>query len=292
MTQIRLLLLATLLALAAACGKAPETQAPAPASVTADTAADQAAPAPIAAPAPATAADAAADAAPAVAAVEESAATETPAAADKNPLGKDIVLAENSPGTPVKTDWKYAEGDYFNALTAAQGTSSSPGKIEVAEIFWYGCPHCYDLEPRLADWVKKLPGDVSFVRIPVMWNPTNELHGRVFYTAQALGKMDAINSAMFRAIHLENRPMAEEKDIQQLFEQNGVSADDFNKTFRSFSVEAQLKRAKDLTTKYRVRGVPLLVIDGKYTTDGPKIRNHDELLSVTEELIQRERQRT
>ena len=123
-------------------------------------------------------------------------------------------------------------------------------------MFWYGCSHCYNLEPVLSDWVKKLPADVSFVRIPVMWNPTNEIHGRIYYTAEALGKLDQINPAMFKAIHVENRPMTEEKDILAFFEQNGVSAADFNKTFRSFAVESQLKRAKDLTVKYQVRGVP------------------------------------
>jgi thiol:disulfide interchange protein DsbA len=95
---------------------------------------------------------------------------------------------------------------------------------------------------------------------------------------------------VYRAIHVENRTLTEEKDIQKFFADNGVSEADFNKTFRSFSVDAQLKRAKDLTAKYRVKGTPLLVVDGKYTTDGPEIGSQQELLLVTEELIQRERQ--
>lgn len=282
MPRLRFLLLATVLTVLAACGKAP---APASTGATAETA-------PIAAPAPA--ADVAAETAPVVAAVEESAGTDAavkvaPASADTSAQGKEIVLADNS-SPAAKTDWQYEEGKHFSALTTAQGTSSSPGKIEVAEVFWYGCSHCYNLEPLISEWVKKLPPDVSFVRIPVIWNPTNEIHARIYYTAEALGKLDQITPAMFRAIHVESRPMTEEKDIQQLFEQSGVPAADFNKTFRSFSVDSQLKRAKDLTVKYRVQGVPLLVVDGKYTTNGPEIRNQQDLLAVTEELIQRERQ--
>ncbi|MSR09403.1 MAG: thiol:disulfide interchange protein DsbA/DsbL [Gammaproteobacteria bacterium] len=282
MMRLRFLLLATVLSVVTACGKAP---APASTNTTAETT-------PIAAPAPAP--DAAAETAPVVAAVEESAGTDAakvaPASADTSALGKEIVLADNS-SPAAKSDWQYEEGRHFSALTTAQGTSSSPGKIEVAEVFWYGCSHCYNLEPLISAWVKKLPADVSFVRIPVVWNPTNEIHARVYYTADALGKLNQITPAMFRAIHVENRPVTEEKDIQQLFEQEaGVSAADFNKTFRSFSVDSQLKRAKDLTVKYRVQGVPLLVIDGKYTTNGPEIRNQQDLLAVTEELIQRERQ--
>lgn len=289
MTRVRFLLAATFLAMAAACGKSPE----APAPVAATTGSPEQAPIAAPLPAPEAAAEPTAGAPPVAAAVEESAGTDAAgkaAAAANGALGKDIVLAAANPA--AKTDWKYQEGKHFSSLTAAQGTSSSAGKIEVAEVFWYGCPHCYNLEPVLNDWAKKLPADVSFVRIPVMWNPTNEIHGRVYYTADALGKLDQISPAMFKAIHLENRPMTEEKDILQLFEQNGVSEADFNKTFRSFSVESQLKRAKELTTKYRVRGVPLLVIDGKYTTDGPEIHSQQEMLAVTEELIQRERERT
>ncbi len=288
MTQVRILLLAAFICIAAACGKAPEPQAPA----TPAAAPEIAPPAPVAAPAPATDA-------PNVAAVEESASTETVAPADKNPLGKEIVLASSPAGSaatppasaPPKTDWQYPEVEYFNTLPAAQGTSSPAGKIEVAEVFWYGCGHCYNLEPLISDWQKKLPSDVNFVRIPVMWNPTNEIHGRVHYTADALGKLDEITSAMFRAIHVNNKPMTEEKDIQKLFEEHGVPEADFNQTFRSFSVESQLKRAKDLTVKYRVQGVPLIVVNGKYTTNGPKISSHQILLAVTDELVQRERQR-
>lgn len=285
--RIRPLLLAAVIAITAACGQAPAPEATTPSVATAESAP----PAPIAEPAPGPEA-AAVDEAAVAAVVEESAGTEAVAPPDSVAIGKDIVLADNSPAAPARTDWQYQEGQHFSKLTSAQGTSSPAGKIEVAEVFWYGCSHCYNLEPILSDWVKKLPPDVSFVRIPVMWNPTNEIHGRIYYTAEALGKLDRINPAMFKAIHVENRPLTEEKDILEFFEQNGVPAADFNKTFRSFAVESQLKRAKDLTVKYKVRGVPLLVVDGKYTTDGPQIRSHQDLLAVTEELIQRERQGT
>jgi thiol:disulfide interchange protein DsbA len=292
MIQVRVLLLAAAFFVTAACGKAPEPQAPQTPAQTPAEAPEIAPPASVAIPAPA----ADATAAPAaVAAVEESASTETAAPANENPLGKDIVLAQgpaNSPASaPAKTDWKYTEGDFFTTLPAAQGTSSPAGKIEVAEIFWYGCGHCYNLEPLITDWVKKLPSDVNFVRIPVMWNPANDIHARAYYTAEALGKLDSITPAIFGAIHVDNKPMTDEKDIQKLFEQHGVPAADFNRTFRSFSVDSQLKRAKDLTVKYRVQGVPLLVVNGKYTTNGPQIRSHQDLLAVTEELVQRERQR-
>lgn len=322
MMRTRILLLAAMMALgltlglATGCSKTPtpaaDAQAGANAAAAGSLAADEAKAdaGNIAAPAPAPAVDApseAADESAATKAVTESAGTDPgdpaqagakadPKTATKADLGQDIVLAANATDKPAvakpapRTDWKYPEGDYYSVLPTAQGTSSPPGKIEVAEIFWYGCPHCYHLEPLIKDWVQKLPSDVNFVRIPVMWNPTNEIHARVFYTAEALGDLDVINTAMFRAIHVDNKPMADEDSIRKLFEANGVSADDFNRTFRSFAVDSKLKRARELTVNYRVQGVPLLVIDGKYTTNGPKIRNQQDLLAVASELIERERQ--
>lgn len=284
MQQFRFVLIVALLGLLGACGKAPDSQSQAADSTPpADSAATIAAPA--AAPEPVTADAPTAEAV--AASVDE---TVEPAAQSPLPA-RDIVLPQNDPPATQQTNWQYKEGDYYSTLTAAQGGSSAAGKIEVAEVFWYGCGHCYNLEPVMADWEKRLPADVNLVRIPVMWNPTNEIHARVFYTAEALNKRAQISPAMFKAIHIDNKPMTEEPAIQKMFEEYGVSAETFNKTFRSFAVESQLRRARDLTAKYRVKGVPLLVVNGKYLTDGPQIKSHDDLLAVAEELVQRERQR-
>lgn len=282
MTTFRTALFTTLVLLAAACGKSPAPAAPE-------------APPPPAAEAPAAAAPAAPEAkatppgAASAGAVEESAGTEQE---PQKGVQKDIVLAAETPAAPpAGTPWKYQEGTHFRLLTTAEGTSSSPTKIEVTEIFWYGCPHCYNLDPVLTDWVKRLPADVSFVRVPVMWNPVNETHARIFYTAQALGKLDQIHSAVFRAMHVDNKTLTDEADIQKLFAEFGVSADQFNKTFHSFAVDSQLQRAKNLTVRYKVQGVPLLVVNGKYAVTGPGIHSHEDMLAVTDELIVRERQR-
>lgn len=284
MQQFRFVLIVALLGLLGACGKAPDSQSQAADSTPpADSAATIAAPA--TAPEPVTADAPTAEAV--AASVDE---TVEPAAQSPLPA-RDIVLPQNDPPATQQTNWQYKEGDYYSTLTAAQGGSSAAGKIEVAEVFWYGCGHCYNLEPVMADWEKRLPADVNLVRIPVMWNPTNEIHARVFYTAEALNKRAQISPAMFKAIHIDNKPMTEEPAIQKMFEEYGVSAETFNKTFRSFAVESQLRRARDLTAKYRVKGVPLLVVNGKYLTDGPQIKSHDDLLAVAEELVQRERQR-
>ncbi|MGI9330228.1 MAG: thiol:disulfide interchange protein DsbA/DsbL, partial [Gammaproteobacteria bacterium] len=167
--------------------------------------------------------------------------------------------------------------------------AGGPGGIEVIEVFWYGCPHCFSFDPVINGWEEELPADVSFVRLPVMWNPTNEIHARMYYTAEALGKLDQLHTAFFNALHRDGLSLTRENDIRKFFVQNGVSEADFDKAFRSFSVESKLKRARDLTQRYRIRSVPVIVVDGKYVVDGPEIKSFQDMLSVTDELVERER---
>lgn len=185
---------------------------------------------------------------------------------------------------------RFREGQDFKVLTAAQGTTGAPDKIEVTEVFWYGCPHCYQFDPLVQDWAKKLPADVSFVRLPVMWNPTNQMHARLFYTAQALGKLDEMHAAIFREIHLNGKTLSTEEEIQSFFGKFGVNAGDFKKTFRSFAVEGQLKRAMDLTQRYQIRSVPVMVVNGKFSSDAPGIKSFEDMLAVVGDLVERERQ--
>jgi thiol:disulfide interchange protein DsbA len=203
-----------------------------------------------------------------------------------------IVLAEVKTASPdaASVAWKYGPDKHFLKLTTAQGTSSPPDRIEVAEVFWYGCPHCYNFDPYINKWEARLPDDVNFVRLPVIWNPTNQIHARAFYTAESLGKLDEMHEAIFREIHINKKTLSTEADIQIFFERYDVSQEEFESTFRSFAVESKLKRAKNLTQRYRIQSVPLLVTNGKYLTQGTEIKNFDDMLAVTEELVERERQ--
>lgn len=282
--RLRHVLAAACVAVLAACGSpsgnsndATQSAPPAPAAQPAEEAPasvpEQAAPPPAPAPAEAPAA---------IASVQES-TTSTSG-------GEQIRLA--SAATPAaQTNWRFKEGRDFKVLTAAQGTTGAPDKIEVAEAFWYGCSHCYQFDPLVNDWAKKLPADVSFVRLPVMWNPTNQIHARLYYTAQALGKLEEMHTAIFREIHVNNKTLTTEEEIQSFFAKFGVSAADFQKTFRSFAVEGQLKRAKDLTERYQVRSVPLMIVNGKFNSDAPGVKSFEDMLAVVGELIERERQR-
>ena len=222
-------------------------------------------------------------------AIEESASEPV---ADEAESGDAIVLAETQPDAAPKSTkaWKYEAKNHFTMLTTAQGTSSSPDVIEVTEVFWYGCPHCFNFDPYLKKWQEGIPDDVNFVRLPVIWNPTNQIHARMFYTAEALGKLDEMHEEIFREMHINKKTLTTEGAIQEFFLRFGVSEDEFKSTFRSFAVESKLKRAKNLTQRYRIQSVPILVTNGKYLTQGPGVKNFDDMLAVTDELVERERQ--
>ena len=183
---------------------------------------------------------------------------------------------------------RFQLGTHYQRLPTAQGTSSNPDLIEVAEIFWYGCPTCYAFEPYLEDWREDVPKDVAFVRIPAVWNPLLELHARAFYTAEALGKGEEMHAPIFREIHVNGNPLNSEEALQVFFEGFDVSEDAFADAFNSFAVHTKMQRADELNRRYRVSGVPTLVVNGKYTTGVGMMRSYEELIEIIDELVEKE----
>ena len=205
---------------------------------------------------------------------------------------EEIMLNTEAPSTAAaaaQTDWKYSEGEHYRRMTTSQGTSSPPGKIEVAEVFWYGCPHCYDFDPVLSKWEEDLPADVAFVRIPVIWNPTNQVHARLMYTAEALGVDDQAHIAIFESIHQDGNMLTSESDMIKLFARFDIDEATFLETYKSFGVTSAVKRAENLTRRYGVRSVPVMIINGKYATDAPGVKSFVDIVSVVDELVERER---
>src|SRR5690606_35015667 len=129
----------------------------------------------------------------------------------------------------------------------------------VAEIFWYGCPHCFEFEPYIERWETSKPAYVSFVRIPAVWNPEVRLHARAFYTAAALGKLDEMHSAFFEALHRAGNRLNTEAALVEFFGRFGVDEAAFRDAFDSFDVHAKLQRAEELSERYRITGVPPVV---------------------------------
>lgn len=271
-------LLAILALAVSACGGG-EPPAPAPAAVEPE-------PAAVAATPPEPAEEAVEDdAQPEM--VEESAAEEEPAS------DQPIKLAEAEP-VQAPAEWKFTEGTHYTRMVPTQPTVGGADKIEVAEIFWYGCNHCYDFEAFINRWKEDIPANVRFVRIPAVWNPLVQLHAQLYYTEEVLvnsGKIadpDAFRAAVFAEYHRRGNRMASVDAIRELFQKHGVSAEDFDKTWGSFEVSQKVRVAQDLGRRYGVTGVPSIVVNGKYRTGAGEAGGYPRLLELIDELIVRE----
>ncbi len=182
-------------------------------------------------------------------------------------------------------------GVEYRELGAAQPTDV-PGKIEVLEFFWYGCPHCYNFEPVITPWVKKLAKDVHFRRVPAMFNEEYAQGARAFYALEAIGEEERLHKPLFDAVHTGSRlRVGNEAALTEWLGKQGVDLKKFAAAYRSFSVEGKLKRAAQLTQAYKIEGVPSMAVGGKYVVVTDNIRSFEQLLSVSDHLIEQSRKK-
>jgi len=186
------------------------------------------------------------------------------------------------------------EGFEYNLVTPAIQTNDS-SKVEVTELFWYGCPHCNDFEPILNKWLETKPDNVNFVRIPAVFRESWIPHARAYYTAEALGVLDKTHSLFFEAVHKEHRRLATKKDISAFFVSHGVTQADFDKAWDSFVVQSRVKRAITLTRRSGIKGVPSMVVNGKYRTsaseagiNNPGGASNEGIIEVVNHLVAKE----
>jgi thiol:disulfide interchange protein DsbA len=187
------------------------------------------------------------------------------------------------------TSSKFKEGANYQKLVPAQPTGVAPGKVEVAEVFWYGCSHCFSLDPAIESWRSRSKSNyIEFVRVPAMWNDATRMHARLFYTAELLGKLDQLHTLIFREFHVTGNQLNTVDKIAAFFQQHGVSKDEFTKAFSSFAVESKLQRADFLNRRYRIQSVPTVVVNGKYSTDVGAAGGEAQLFSLIDELAAHE----
>jgi thiol:disulfide interchange protein DsbA len=182
---------------------------------------------------------------------------------------------------------EYVEGTQYTRLASPQPTSA-PDKIEVVEMFSYACPHCFHMEAELAAWLKAKPDDVVFVRYPVVFRPDWELLAKAYFTAEILGVLDKTHEALFEAIHVKNQRFPDEAAMQAFFVSQGVSAEDFKKTFDSFAVAVKVNNAKLMTRRYAITGVPTFIVNGKFSTSA-SLASSDEKQVKVKDLSEKER---
>jgi thiol:disulfide interchange protein DsbA len=190
---------------------------------------------------------------------------------------------------PVRAQGEPVEGAQYVKLS--QPLAMAPGaKIEVVEFFWYGCPHCHAFEPTLDVWQKKLPADVSFRRVPVVFREEPfTTHQRIYFTLEAMDLVDSMHRKVFNAMHVEHLKLDKLPDIAAFMGKNGVDAAKFTELFNSFSVQTKTRQAKQLAESYRIDGVPTLGIHGRYYTSPSLAGSPERALSVADYLIQRSR---
>ena len=173
-----------------------------------------------------------------------------------------IAFATTARAAPV-------EGTDYVELKPPQSVDS-PGKVEVIEFFWYRCPHCYALEPDLEAWVKRLPGDVQFKRIPGVLNEDWAVDAKVFYALEAIGEVERLHRALFNAIHQPNggatrlRGDAYAKWVADWLAAQKVDMKKYDAALNSFTVASKLRRASQMAGAYRLDGVPAIVVQGRY----------------------------
>ncbi len=181
-----------------------------------------------------------------------------------------------------------AQSPGYEVLVTPQPTQN-PDKVEVIEFFWYGCPHCYHLEPDLNKWLKTKPDYVDFIRQPAIFNSLWEKHSKAYFTAEALGVVDKVHADFFDAVQNKKQKLESEDQLLKFFSEHGVSEIDFRNAYNSFPVDYKVRQAKTMAARYGVNGVPALIINGKYRTSGSLAKTQQNMIDVMNRLIEKER---
>lgn len=185
---------------------------------------------------------------------------------------------------------KFIAGTHYTELSAPANTNDS-SKVEVLEVFWYGCSHCFRFEPLIANWEAVMPADVDFGRFPAIWNGLMEVHAQVYYTAEAMDALDVVHEHVFTAINIEGNRLQNEGQIGALFAKYGINEDDFTKSFNSFSVRTKVNQAKQRMEAYEIRSTPNMIVNGKYlVATGQSVLTQADMLEVVDFLVEKERQ--
>jgi len=185
------------------------------------------------------------------------------------------------------TSLSQAESLGYETLSPAQPTQNQD-KIEIIEFFWYGCPHCYTLEPTMVEWLKTKPDNVEFIRQPAIFSSLWGKHAKAYFVAEALNVVDKVHADFFDAIQNKKQKLTSEDQLAKFFVAHGVDETKFRETFNSFLIDAKLRQAKAMAPRYGISGVPAIIINGKYKTSGPLAKSHENMIKVMNQLIKQE----
>lgn len=182
----------------------------------------------------------------------------------------------------------WIDGTHYRTLDNPVRTASDDG-IEVAEVFWYGCPHCYTFKPLIESWTDQAPDYVNVVKLPAALGQSWEPHAYAFYALEAMGELDKVHDALFTALAGERRPLNSPEALADFVSGHGVDAEEFLNNYRSFGVRARVQQAQAKIRGARITGTPTMLVNGKYVVSASMAGGHEAVLSVVDYLIERER---
>ncbi len=186
------------------------------------------------------------------------------------------------------TGWaEFKDGEHY-ARYPQQFPVATGDKIEVREIFWYGCPHCYNLEPKLQKWEKEaMPENAELVRMPGIFRESWVPGARAYYSFKSMGILDTMHNALMIEIHQKKRPMNTREQLADLVEAKGYDRKAFLNAYNSFSVDSLSRQATIMTKRYGITGVPAIVVDGRYVTGVGQAGGYDQLFKLINYLVER-----
>jgi thiol:disulfide interchange protein DsbA len=175
-------------------------------------------------------------------------------------------------------------GRNYNVLNPALPVDA-PGKIEVLEFFWYGCPHCYNLQPYIEKWLKALPADAAFRRVPAIFNQRWARDAATFYAFEALGVLEKVHRPFFESIHRDRLKSDNKAAMHEWLAKQGIDPKKFDEAIASFGVQSKVQRAMQLTAGYGIDGTPSLAVNGRYRISAGQASNQDDMLATATYLI-------
>lgn len=182
---------------------------------------------------------------------------------------------------PAFAEW----GEGWDPIDPPIATSAPEGKVEVVEFFWYGCPHCYTMEPQLEAWLEQKPDNVVFKRVPSPLNPSWTVHSQFYYAAEALGVSEELHKPLFDAIHVKKQKLYDKQSLIDFAVAHGVDRQKFIDAWNSFGVYVKVQQARKLGQRYGLDGVPAIGIDGKYKTSGSLAGTYSKMFQIVDELV-------
>lgn len=183
----------------------------------------------------------------------------------------------------AQDEFDFAEGVEYKKIPQPQ--SIAPHQKQVTEVFYYGCPHCFHLEPSIHEWLKTKPANVDFEQVPAVLNNPNWIFmAKVYYTAKELGVIEQSHLPFFAALHEDKKTLFTVEAIAEFFTQFGIKEADFISTFKSFKVDQLVRNAMKVTQSYGIEGVPAVIVNGQYLTDVPMAHSKDRMWKVVDYL--------